>query len=85
MNEDGANKWPDQEAVTMSGGEPRMLAFDIADPAYMLDQGAIVGHAAVSEPRADNEIGQRYCSMWSVWSQVAARRARGTRKPRLQY
>jgi hypothetical protein len=63
LNEDGANKRPDQEADTMSGGKQQMLALDIADPACMLDQGAVVGHAAVSEPWADYEIGERYCSM----------------------
>ena len=63
MSEDDANERPDQEAVTMSGGEQRMLELDIADRAYVLDQGAVVGHAAVSELLADNAIRERYCSL----------------------
>jgi branched-chain amino acid transport system ATP-binding protein len=39
------------------------LALDIADSAYVLDQGAVVYHAAASELLADNEIKERYCSV----------------------
>jgi branched-chain amino acid transport system ATP-binding protein len=39
------------------------LALDIADRAYVLDQGAVVYHAAASEFLADNEIKERYRSV----------------------
>jgi branched-chain amino acid transport system ATP-binding protein len=39
------------------------LALDIADRAYVLDQGAVVHHAVASELLADNEIKERYCSI----------------------
>jgi branched-chain amino acid transport system ATP-binding protein len=39
------------------------LALDIADRAYVLDQGAVVYHAAARELLADNEIKERYCSV----------------------
>ena len=39
------------------------LALDIADRAYVLDQGAVVHHAAASEFLADDEIKERYCSV----------------------
>jgi branched-chain amino acid transport system ATP-binding protein len=39
------------------------LALDIADRAYVLDQGAVVYHAAASDLLADNEIKERYCSV----------------------
>jgi branched-chain amino acid transport system ATP-binding protein len=39
------------------------LALDIADRAYVLDQGAVVYQAAASELLADNEIKERYCSV----------------------
>ena len=39
------------------------LALDIADRAYVLDQGAVVYHAAAGELLADNEIKERYCSV----------------------
>jgi branched-chain amino acid transport system ATP-binding protein len=39
------------------------LALDIADRAYVLDQGAVVHHAAARELLADNEIKERYCSI----------------------
>jgi branched-chain amino acid transport system ATP-binding protein len=39
------------------------LALDIADRAYVLDQGAVVYQAAASALLADNEIKQRYCSV----------------------
>jgi len=39
------------------------LALDIADRAYVLDQGAVVYHAAASELLADNDIKERYCSV----------------------
>ena len=39
------------------------LALDIADRAYVLDQGAVVHHAAASELLADNDIKERYCSV----------------------
>jgi hypothetical protein len=32
-------------------------------PAYVLDQGAVVYHAAARELLADNEIKERYCSV----------------------
>ena len=39
------------------------LALDIADCVYLLDQGAVVCHAAASEPLADNETKEQYCSV----------------------
>jgi len=39
------------------------LALDIADRAYVLDQGAVVHQAAAGELLADNEIKERYCSV----------------------
>ena len=39
------------------------LALDIADRAYVLDQGAVVHHAAARELLADNDIKERYCSV----------------------
>jgi ABC-type branched-chain amino acid transport systems, ATPase component len=39
------------------------LALDIADRAYVLDQGAVVYHAAASELLADDDIKERYCSV----------------------
>jgi branched-chain amino acid transport system ATP-binding protein len=39
------------------------LALDIADRAYVLDQGAVVHQATASELLADNEIKERYCSV----------------------
>jgi branched-chain amino acid transport system ATP-binding protein len=39
------------------------LALDIADRAYVLDQGAVVYQAAAKELLADNEIKERYCSV----------------------
>ena len=39
------------------------LALGIADRAYVLDQGAVVYHAAASELLADNDIKERYCSV----------------------
>src|SRR4030081_2329039 len=39
------------------------LALDIADRAYVLDQGAVVYHATASELLADNDIKERYCSV----------------------
>jgi branched-chain amino acid transport system ATP-binding protein len=39
------------------------LALDIADRAYVLDQGAVVYHAAARDLLADNEIKERYCSV----------------------
>jgi branched-chain amino acid transport system ATP-binding protein len=39
------------------------LALDIADRAYVLDQGAVVYQAAASDLLADNEIKERYCSV----------------------
>ncbi|MFL6825758.1 MAG: ATP-binding cassette domain-containing protein, partial [Bradyrhizobium sp.] len=39
------------------------LALDIADRAYVLDQGSVVYHAAASALLADNEIKERYCSV----------------------
>jgi branched-chain amino acid transport system ATP-binding protein len=39
------------------------LALDIADRAYVLDQGAVVYHATASELLADSEIKERYCSV----------------------
>ena len=41
------------------------LALDIADRAYVPDQGAVVHHAAARELLADNDIKERYCSVWS--------------------
>jgi branched-chain amino acid transport system ATP-binding protein len=39
------------------------LALDIADRAYVLDQGSVVYQSAASALRADNEIKERYCSV----------------------
>jgi branched-chain amino acid transport system ATP-binding protein len=39
------------------------LALDIADRAYVLDQGAVVHHAAAVALLADEEIKERYCSV----------------------
>ena len=39
------------------------LALDIADRAYVLDQGSVVHHAAASVLLADDEIKERYCSV----------------------
>ena len=39
------------------------LVLDIADRAYVLDQGAVVHHAAARELLADDEIKERYCSV----------------------
>jgi branched-chain amino acid transport system ATP-binding protein len=39
------------------------LALDIADRAYVLDQGTVVHQATARELLADNEIKERYCSV----------------------
>ena len=39
------------------------LALDIADRAYVLDQGAVVYHATARDLLADDEIKERYCSV----------------------
>ena len=39
------------------------LALDVADRAYVLDQGAVVYQATANELLADNEIKERYCSV----------------------
>jgi branched-chain amino acid transport system ATP-binding protein len=39
------------------------LALDIADRAYVLDQGAVVHQATAQELLADNDIKERYCSV----------------------
>jgi branched-chain amino acid transport system ATP-binding protein len=39
------------------------LALDIADRAYVLDQGAVVHQASARDLLADNEIKERYCSV----------------------
>ena len=39
------------------------LALDIADRAYVLDQGSVAHHASAQELLADNEIKERYCSV----------------------
>ncbi|WGS18664.1 MULTISPECIES: ABC transporter ATP-binding protein [unclassified Bradyrhizobium] len=39
------------------------LALDIADRAYVLDQGSVVHHASAQELLADHEIKERYCSV----------------------
>lgn len=39
------------------------LALDIADRAYVLDQGAVVHQASAHELLADSEIKERYCSV----------------------
>ncbi len=39
------------------------LALDIADRAYVLDQGSIVHHATATALLADDEIKERYCSV----------------------
>jgi branched-chain amino acid transport system ATP-binding protein len=39
------------------------LALELADRAYVLDQGAVVHHAAARDLLADEEIKERYCSV----------------------
>jgi branched-chain amino acid transport system ATP-binding protein len=39
------------------------LALDIADRAYVLDQGSVVHHATAKALLADDEIKERYCSV----------------------
>jgi branched-chain amino acid transport system ATP-binding protein len=39
------------------------LALDIADRAYVLDQGSVVHHASAAALLADDEIKERYCSV----------------------
>jgi len=39
------------------------LALELADRAYVLDQGAVVYHAAARDLLADDEIKERYCSV----------------------
>jgi branched-chain amino acid transport system ATP-binding protein len=39
------------------------LALDIADRAYVMDQGAVVHQAAAQELLADDDIKERYCSV----------------------
>ncbi len=39
------------------------LALDIADRAYVLDQGAVVHHATAKALLADDDIKERYCSV----------------------
>jgi branched-chain amino acid transport system ATP-binding protein len=39
------------------------LALDIADRAYVMDQGMVVHQASAQELLADNEIKERYCSV----------------------
>jgi branched-chain amino acid transport system ATP-binding protein len=39
------------------------LALDIADRAYVLDQGAVVHQPAARELLADDDIKERYCSV----------------------
>lgn len=39
------------------------LALDIADRAYVLDQGSVVHHASAQALLADDEIKERYCSV----------------------
>lgn len=39
------------------------LALDIADRAYVLDQGSVVHHATAAALLADDEIKERYCSV----------------------
>ncbi len=39
------------------------LALDIADRAYVMDQGAVVHQASAQELLADNDIKERYCSL----------------------
>src|SRR6202012_1033800 len=38
-------------------------ALDIADRAYVLDQGSVVHHAAARDLLTDNDIKERYCSV----------------------
>ena len=46
-----------------TAGHPVSRARDIADRAYVLDQGGVIYHAAARELLADNDIKQRYCSV----------------------
>jgi branched-chain amino acid transport system ATP-binding protein len=39
------------------------LALDVADRAYVLDQGSVVHHATAAALLADDEIKERYCSV----------------------
>jgi hypothetical protein len=46
-----------------TAGHPVSRARDIADRAYVLDQGGVIYHAAAHELLADNDIKERYCSV----------------------
>jgi branched-chain amino acid transport system ATP-binding protein len=39
------------------------LALDIADRAYVIDQGAVVHQASARELLADSDIKEHYCSV----------------------
>src|ERR1700754_2537489 len=39
------------------------LALEIADRAYVLDQGTVVHHASARDLLADDDIKERYCSV----------------------
>jgi hypothetical protein len=46
-----------------TAGHPVSCALDIADRAYVLDQGGVVYYAAARELLADNDIKERCCSV----------------------
>ncbi len=46
-----------------TAGHPVSRALDIADRAYVLDQGGVVCQCAAHELLADNDIKERYCSV----------------------
>ena len=46
-----------------TAGHPVWRALDIADRAYVLDQGGVVYHTAAHELLADNDIKERHCSV----------------------
>jgi len=53
-----------QEGTTILLVEQNVeLALDIADRAYVLDQGVVVHHASAQALLADDEIKERYCSV----------------------
>ena len=52
-----------QETTVLLVEQNVELALDIADRAYVMDQGAVVHQASAQELLADNDIKERYCSL----------------------
>jgi hypothetical protein len=55
-----------QSSPAAQATAPQAILFrvlNIADCAYVLDQGGVVCHAAARELLADNDIKERYCSV----------------------